>query len=131
STLFAGPQKPSTLAKLGEVAPRGSIGLVAPYVLTHRKAPAGSKLWPHDSTVGDFRDSAPGRAALVELRSAVAALGASHVIFRSPESFSSSAANREQLKRFFGEVATELGADRVWVPGGLWEVRAAAKLATE
>ncbi|MDB4957147.1 MAG: hypothetical protein JWO36_4716 [Myxococcales bacterium] len=131
SALFAGPQKPSMLAKFAELAPPGSIGLAAPYVLTHRKAPAGNKLWPHDATVGDFRDSEPGRAALVELRDAVKALHASCVVFRSPDSFSTSAANRDQLKRFFGEVATDLGTDRVWAPGGLWEVRGAAKLATE
>jgi hypothetical protein len=55
------------------------------------------------------------------------------VIFRSAESFSPSAANRDQLKRFFSEIATagEIGAERVWLPGGLWEVRSAAKLAAE
>jgi hypothetical protein len=131
SALFAGPQKPSMLAKFGEAAPSGAIGLAAPYVLTHRKAPTGNKLWPHDASVGEFRDSEPGRAALVELRAAVSALHASCVVFRSPETFSTSAANRDQLKRFFGEIATDIGADRVWVPGGLWEVRAAAKLANE
>jgi uncharacterized protein YecE (DUF72 family) len=131
SALFAGPQKPGTLAKFAELAPAGTIGLAAPFVLTHRKPPVGQKLWPHDATVGDFRDSELGRAALVQLREAVKTLGASCVVFRSPDNFSTSAANREQLKRFFGEVATDIGADRVWVPGGLWEVRAAAKLATE
>jgi uncharacterized protein YecE (DUF72 family) len=130
STLFAGPQKASTLARLAESAPAGAIGLAAPYVLTHRKPPAGQKLWPHDASVGDFRDSAPGRAALAELRSACASVSASHVVFRSPETFSPSAANRDQLKRFFAEVAIDL-PERVWVPGGLWEVRPAAKLAAE
>lgn len=55
-------------------------------------------------------------------------------MFRSPEAFSPSAANREQLHRFFAEVAPAEalgGVERVWVPGGLWEVRAATKLATE
>ena len=36
-------------------------------------------------------------------------------------------------KKFFGELATEeaIGAQRVWVPGGLWDLRTAVKLATE
>lgn len=57
------------------------------------------------------------------------------VVFRSPESFSPSAANRDLLRQFFAEmVPPELlgeGVERVWLPGGLWEVRSAAKLATE
>jgi hypothetical protein len=55
-------------------------------------------------------------------------------VFRSPESYSPSASNRDQLQRFFGEIATPDavgGAERVWVPGGLWDARTAAKLATE
>jgi hypothetical protein len=54
-------------------------------------------------------------------------------VFRSPESFSPSAANRDVLRKFFTELVPEeqLGTQRVWLPGGLWEVRAAAKLATE
>ena len=61
-------------------------------------------------------------------------LGARCVVFRSPETHSPAAANRDQLHRFFGEIATTDavgGVERVWVPGGLWEARAAAKLATE
>jgi len=55
------------------------------------------------------------------------------VVFRSDESFSTSAANRDALKKFFAEVANDetLGVERVWIPGGLWEVRSAAKLASE
>ncbi len=54
-------------------------------------------------------------------------------MFRSPESFSPSAANRDVLRKFFSELVPEelLGTRRVWLPGGLWEVRSAAKLATE
>lgn len=131
SVLFAGPQKAAMLAKLTESAPAGAVGLAAPFVLTHRKAPVSNKLWPHDASVGDFRDSELGRAALVELREAVKAVAASCVVFRSPDSFSPSAANREQLKRFFSEIATDMGTDRVWLPGGLWEARSASKLAME
>lgn len=133
SGLFAGPLKPSVIAKWAAIAPKGSIGLVAPWVLTHRKAPKAEKLWAHDATVGDFRDSAPGRVALVELASAVSQLGASHVIFRSPSLFAASAANRDALKKFFGEIATEeaLGATRVWLPDGLWDLRTAIAVAKE
>jgi hypothetical protein len=133
SALFAGPLKPGVLAKWGEAAPRGSIGLVAPWVLTHRQPPKGTKLWDHDATVGDFRDSIPGRAALAQFRTAVDTVGAAFAIFRSPSLFAASAANRDQLRWFFGELATAdaVGAPRVWVPDGLWDTRTAVKFATE
>ncbi|MBS1119764.1 MAG: hypothetical protein H6Q90_1992 [Deltaproteobacteria bacterium] len=133
SLLFAGPVKPSVLAKWKEVAPPKSLGLVAPWVLTHRQPPKAAKLWAHDATVGDFRDSALGRAALVELRAAVDLLDASCVVFRSPSLFAASAANRDQLRRFFGELATvdAVGVERVWVPDGLWDTRTAIVFANE
>jgi uncharacterized protein YecE (DUF72 family) len=133
SVMFARAQKPSVLAKWAAVAPPGVIGLVAPFVLTHRRPPAQPDPWPHDQTTGEFRDSALGREALSALAGAAKILGASSVVFRSPEDFSPSAANRERLVRFFADVATEehVGAPRVWLPGGLWEVRSAAKLAAE
>ena len=130
SVLFAGPAKPSVLAKWAESAPEQTIGLVAPFPLPHRKPPTGTKLWPHDATSGEFRDSPLGRATLEPLRAAAAELKAQSIVFRSPESFSPSAANRDQLKRFFGEVAT-FDVPRVWIPGGLWNVRTAVKLAGE
>jgi uncharacterized protein YecE (DUF72 family) len=131
--LHAGPVKPSVLAKWAEVAPQGAIGLVAPFSLTHRAPPKAPQLWPHDATTGDFRASAHTAAALDAFVDALRAVHASCAIFRSPESFSSSAANRDQLHRFFGEHATaeRLGVERVWVPGGLWDVRTAVKLAGE
>ena len=131
--LFAGPVKPGVVAKWKEVAPPKSIGLVAPFSLTQRKPPAGTKLWPHDASTGDFRVSDVARAALLPLREAVATLDARYVVFRSPETFSPSAANRDQLRRFFAELATPeaIGTERVWVPGGLWEPRAAVTFANE
>jgi len=125
--------KPSVLAKWKPGQPTHTIGLVAPWVLTHRQPPKAARLWDHDASVGDFRDSAPGRAALAELATSVTQLGASCVVFRSPPLFAPSAANREQLRRFFGELATEaaLGAPRVWVPDGLWDPRSAVAFATE
>ena len=130
--MFAGPLKPSSLAKWAE-APERRIGLVAPFPLTHRKPPAGSKLWAHDASSGDFRASDAGAATLEPLREAITLTRARSVLFRSPESFSPSAANRDLLRKFFAEVvpAETIGVERIWLPGGLWEVRSAAKFATE
>jgi hypothetical protein len=133
SVLFAGPVKPGVIAKWADIAPPKSIGLVAPFSLTHRKAPSGTKLWPHDASTGDFRISDVSRAALIPLREAVATLDARYVVFRSAEAFSPSAANRDQLRRFFAEAAPpeSVGTERVWVPGGLWEPRSALTFANE
>jgi uncharacterized protein YecE (DUF72 family) len=133
SALFAGPLKGGSLAKWQELAPPGALGLVAPWVLTHRKPPTATRLWHHDASVGDFRDSAPGRTALAAFRDTVAAVSASLAIFPSPALFAPSTANRDQLRRFFAEVATPeaVGAARVWIPDGLWEPRAAVAFARE
>jgi hypothetical protein len=96
SVLFAGPQKPGTLAKWAEAAKPNTIGLAAPFSFTHRKPPSAPKLWPHDATTGDFRSSATAREALGPLREAVTALSACCVVFRSPATFSASAANRDR-----------------------------------
>ena len=102
-------------------------------MLTHRQPPEAGRLWRHDATVGDFRDSAPARDALGPFRAAIDTLGAVHAVFRSPPLFAPSAANRDRLRAFFGELATEdaIGTSRVWIPDGLWEPRAAAAFATE
>jgi uncharacterized protein YecE (DUF72 family) len=133
SALFTGPQKPATFAKWAEVAPPQTLGLVAPFVITHRKAPTTPTPWPSDATTGDFRDAPLARAALAELIAATKQTTAACVVFRSADNFSASAANRDQLKHFFGEIATAdaLGVERVWVPGGLWDLRTAVKLAGE
>jgi hypothetical protein len=133
SLLFAGPVKPAVIAKWKALAPPKAIGLVAPWVLTHRKPPKAAQLWEHDATVGDFRDSAPGRAALAQLVVAAKAVDAACIVFRSPPLFAASAANRDQLKRFFTELATPdvLGVERVWVPDGLWDLRTAVTFANE
>ena len=132
SALFAGPLKPAALARW-QVAPPHAVGLVAPWVLTQRKPPKAERLWHHDATVGDFRDSAHGRSALAAFREVVTSITASHAIFRSPALFAPSSANRDQLRRFFGEIATEeaVGAPRIWVPDGLWDPRSAVAFATE
>ncbi|HEY1550625.1 MAG TPA: hypothetical protein VGG28_22505 [Kofleriaceae bacterium] len=133
SALFTGPLKPSVLAKWKEIAPAGAIGLVAPFVVTHRKAPDHAKPWPSDASTGDYRDSPLSRSALEAFVAAIDAVAAGSAVFRSADDFSPSASNRDQLAKFFGEIATRevVHADRVWVPGGLWGVRTAAKVATE
>jgi uncharacterized protein YecE (DUF72 family) len=133
SALFAAPIAPAALARWKAVAPPHTLGLVAPWVLTQRKPPRADRLWPHDATVGDFRESSLGNSAFETLRAAVTEVTALHVIFKSPPLFAPSTANRDQLRRFFGELATEaaLGASRVWVPDGLWEPRAAVSFAGE
>jgi len=133
SALFAGPLKPGSLAKWKDFAPAGAIGLVAPFVLTHRTAPKAAKTWEHDATTGDFRDSALGRGALAQFQDGVKTVSAGFAIFQSPPLFAPSQANRDRLAKFFSEVATEdaVGAKRVWVPDGLWETRSAVKLASE
>ncbi|HEX3651909.1 MAG TPA: DUF72 domain-containing protein [Rhizomicrobium sp.] len=133
SALFHAPLKAAAIARWQELAPAGALGLVAPWVLTHRKPPRPDRLWHHDATVGDFRDSVHGRSALAAFSGAVTALSASLAIFPSPPLFAPSTANRDQLRRFFAEVATReaVGADRVWIPDGLWEPRAAVGFAGE
>jgi hypothetical protein len=133
SALFAGPLKAGALARWQALAPAGALGLVAPWVLTQRKPPPATRLWHHDDAVGDFRDSPLGRSALTAFRDAVRAVSAAHAIFPSPPLFAPSTAHRDALRRFFGEVATPdaVGAERVWIPDGLWEPRAAVAFATE
>jgi len=125
SLLYAGPAK---LTKWAAFA--GKLGLVAPFSLTHRQVPPGNKLWPNDATTGDFRDSPTSRATLPPLLEAITAVSASCVVFRSPESFSPSAGNRDALRKFFTEIAT-FEVPRVWIPGGLWNVPTTVKMAAE
>jgi Protein of unknown function DUF72 len=132
SALFAGPLKTAALARWKEVAPDGALGLVAPWVFTHRKPPRADHSWRHDSSVGDFRDSAPARDALLAFQAAVTLITPAHVVFKSPPLFAPSVANRDQLRRFFAEVVPDVaGVSRVWIPDGLWEPRAAVAFAGE
>jgi hypothetical protein len=129
--LFAHAMKPSLVARWAEQAKPGTLGLVAPFSLTHRNAPSRAKLWPHDATTGEFRDGKLPRDAYAALVATATALHARCLVLLSPESFSPSAANRERLQRFFAEVAPPGPFERVWVPSGLWDLRTAVKLATE
>lgn len=107
SLLARGDVKPKTRDKWVATCRRGAVGLVAPD--------------------GELRELPP------TLADHVAAFGAPCVVFRSPALFAPSQANRDRLRAFFGERATAdaVGAERVWLPDGLWEPRSAVKLATE
>jgi len=132
SMLFAGPVKSSTIDKWKSV-PAGSVGLVAPWVMTQRTPPKAARVWDHDATVSEFRDSAPARAARDALRIAVEAMSAGFVVFRSPPLFAASTKNRDLMREFFTDFATleTLGAPAVWIPDGLWDPRTAISFAHE
>ncbi len=133
SMLHAGPVKPAIIAKWKASIPAKSIGLVAPWVLTDRVAPKAPRVWDHDATVAEFRDSEPARAALAAYKSALTELDAACAVFRSPSLFAASAANRATLTKFFSEIATveTLGVPVVWIPDGLWDFRTAITFASE
>lgn len=135
SALFTSPLKQTAMAGWAEIAPAGAIGLVAPFVLTHRQVPKSNKLWPNDGRTGDYRDSPLGRAAWAAVKETATTMKAGCIVFKSPALFAPSAANRDVLRAFFTDVVgpEELGEDvqRVWVPDGLWEPRTAAAFAAE
>lgn len=131
SMLYAGPVKPSSLAKWK--AASKSIGLVAPWVLTEKSAPKAPRVWDHDASVSPFRASAPASKALVEYQTALTELEAACAVFRSPSLFAPSQANRDTLKKFFSEVIAPetLDVPIVWIPDGLWEPLTALNFAAE
>jgi uncharacterized protein YecE (DUF72 family) len=69
-----------------------------------------------------------------ELHNAMVSLDAAAAVFRTPPEFSPSQANRDAMRRFFGERATSErleGRMRVWVPSGLWDPPSAFAFAKE
>jgi uncharacterized protein YecE (DUF72 family) len=134
SALVAAAMKPGTLVKWKASVPARSIGLHAPWVITHRKNLTGNDERKADAGSGDFRDSPVVQQALAELAQAADAIDAWSVIFPSPPLFSPSQANRDQLRKFFNDVAPAsmfAGRARVWLPDALWEPVAAVRFATE
>jgi hypothetical protein len=111
SALTRGAVRPSVLTKWRAAAPgAGAFAVVAPPMVPE---PLGVER---------------GTESLIET---LRALEASLVVVRTPPSFSPSAANRELLRRYFGEVLVDVGVERVWQPDGLWDTRTALKLAGE
>lgn len=132
--LFAAPVKTATLSRWRAAAKPRSLGLVAPWPITHRKPPVGPRGWTSDAQSGDFRDGPAARETVAVLAAAAQRLEAAAVVFQSPADLSTSAATRAHLATFFTELAPADafgGAARVWIPGGLWEPEAALALATE
>ena len=130
---FGGPVKDATLKRWRQ-ASGGRLGLHAPWVLSHRKAPASARAGGYDTDAqsGDFRTGPAAQRALDLLARAVTLSGAHTVVFPSDPMFSPSEANRQQLTTFFAEAATAArlgGATRVWIPGGLWDPYQAAVFA--
>jgi uncharacterized protein YecE (DUF72 family) len=134
SATFSGPLKPSLITRWKADAPEGGLALAAPWVATHRKAPPNAKGWTADAGSGEFRDSPAVRAALETFGAICAELKPFAVVFTSPTLFSPSTSNRDKLRHFFSEVAPAerfAGAQRVWVPDGLWESLAAVRFSEE
>jgi uncharacterized protein YecE (DUF72 family) len=134
SSTHAAPPKPSAVARWKAEAPAGSLVLAAPWVATHRKAPLMAKGWATDPAAGEFRDTPIVRAAMHEFAKVCAQLSPWAVIFPSPPLFSPSTGNRDRLRQFFAEVApAEMfgGAQRVWIPDGLWEPLTAVRFASQ
>lgn len=134
SATFSSPLKQSLVNRWKAEAPAGSLALAAPWVVTHRKAPPNVRGWTADSASGEFRDSPAVRAALEVFGQLCQELKPWAVVFTSPNLFSPSAANRDKLRHFFAEVAPAerfAGAQRVWVPDGLWESLSAVRFAQE
>jgi uncharacterized protein YecE (DUF72 family) len=101
-------------------------GLGRPAVLTKwLKAGAHSVLYRLDRFDLDA-------AAWHEVRGGYDALAAEALIFSTRPSFSPSTANRESMKRFFGEVVGDRGGRTLgWEPRGTWEPGQAARLCQE
>lgn len=106
--------RPAVLAKWRAAAPGpGAFGVVAPEITSN--------------PVGVAR-------GIDQVVTALGALEAGALVFRTPPSFTPSSGNRELLRRLFSEVvpAEITGtAARVWQPDGLWDTRTAVKLAAE
>lgn len=118
----------------------GAFGVVAPATITHPPGPRGygPRGWPvppdklHEA--GAFRATEVVRRGVSDLLAACESLDAGVVVFRTPPDFSPSQANRDAMRRFFGEDAPAerfAGRTRVWVPSGLWEPPAAHAFARE
>ncbi len=93
--------------------------LLAPQQLTH---PRG------------FASDAEADASAAQLAEFSKLLAAEAVVFRTPSSFTPSATGRDQVRRFFTEIASAERfpkTERVWDPDGLWEAETLLELARE
>jgi hypothetical protein len=134
SGLFAAPVKTATMSRWKAAAPPRTLGLVAPWPITHRKPPVGPRGWSSDAASGEYRDGEAAREAVSALAAAAVRLEAAAVVFQSPADLSPSTATRDHLTAFFTGIAPASvfgGAERVWIPGGLWEPATALAFAEQ
>jgi uncharacterized protein YecE (DUF72 family) len=139
--LLAGPVRSTVLRRWRAAANNpGAFGVVAPAPITHSPGPRGygQRGWPvppgRPQDVGNFRETTAVASTVIAHLHALELLDASAAIYRTPPDFSPSAANREAMRKFFGEVMTAEAAHgraRVWHPSGLWEPPAAYAFAKE
>lgn len=116
----------------------GHFGLLAPQEITDKPGPRGYRRGGESLTAeelaqaGEFRITPVTERAVQSIADACAALDADAVIFRSPPDFAPSAANREAMRAFFTDLASQQrfgSAVRVWEPQGLWDAEVAARFA--
>lgn len=122
-----------------EAPPGSSFTMLAWQLVTHEaSAPTYERLLTPLSPgaaaeVGHFRATERVRAAWERTLAAAKALGAEVILFQTPPSFSPSAANRDAMRRFFGEVVGEPPRELrlAWEPRGIWQPAQADALARE
>ncbi len=134
---FLTPLRAATLKKLRKGAPPECIyAMRALQTVTHPSgSPPHARLLPKPTPqaaikMGHLQDSAEVRAGWTETLKAAEALNAQLIIVETPPSFTPTTANREAVLRFFKGVE-RAGRTLVWEPRGLWERKAALKLATD
>ncbi|MSP17592.1 MAG: DUF72 domain-containing protein [Myxococcales bacterium] len=136
---FIEPPADSALRRWRRDAPDpAAFGTLAWQLITHEPGTPGyahlRMELPLDARarVGGFRGTAEVAAAWVRTRDAALALGAEVILFQTPSSFSPSSANRDAMRRFFGDVVGDARGMRLaWEPRGVWEPAAAAAFAAE
>jgi uncharacterized protein YecE (DUF72 family) len=136
---FFDPPRDVALRRWRSEAPAGSaFSVMAWQLITHEPGTAGyarlnAPLAPElAAQVGGFRATEAVARAWGRTLGAARALGAEVIVFQTPPSFTPTEANRDALRRFFGDVATERGeVTLAWEPQGLWEPGQASALANE
>lgn len=136
---FYEPPRDVALRRWRKEAPAGcAFTALAWQLVTHDPATPGyermtTPLAPAArGAVGSFRPTAEVRAAWERTLAAARALGAESVLFQTPPGFSPSQANRDTMRRFFGEVVGEVpDLTLAWEPRGIWEPAQAGALAAE
>jgi uncharacterized protein YecE (DUF72 family) len=136
---FFEPPRDKALARWREEAPAGAgFSLLAWQLITHEADTPGyarltHKLSPEArNKVGSFRPTDEVADAWKRTLASARALGAEVILFQTPPVFTPTEANRNALRRFFGETAAEHGdITLAWEPRGIWEPAQAATLASE